>query len=143
MRPVPGDALGLDRNRLRPRRWRAPYEREIESLRAVVDCLKGALAADNPAAALQEPQSWMVGLTRQERALIGASIAPSPRVVAPDDLIDMLPGHNHPEDRTPKQVAVIVHHVRKKLGESVIQNAWGQGYFMPKAEGDRLTAAAA
>lgn len=140
MRPVPGEALGIDIGALRPSELRAVYQREIEDLRAVVDVLKGALSADNPALALHTGRSWMRGLCRQERALVGALLAVSPRVIGAEDLLDLLPGHDHVADRGLKLVALIVHKVRKQLGASVIQNVRGEGYCIPAAERDRLLA---
>lgn len=126
---------------LRPSEQRALWEREIAELRATIDVLKGALAAESPAVALADGRPWMAGLTRQERALAGALLAVSPRVVQSWDLLDLLPGHDHAEDRVLSVVGVIVYRVRRKLGDGVICNSRGEGYFMPKAERDRLLSA--
>lgn len=138
MRPVPGDPTGIDAARLRPSELRAALERQIEELRAVVDILKGALAVDNPAYQLVEAKSWMIGLPRQQRALVGALIACAPKILSHEDLLDAVPGRDHVDDRVIAVVRVLVCRARQHLGEDAIQTVPGQGYFMPTAARDRL-----
>lgn len=140
MRSVSGEGLGLAYSRLPPNDKVAFLEGIVTDQRAVIDCLKGALAADHLAQSLSQPRAWMSGLTRQGRALVGALIAVSPRPIPIYDLLDMLPGHDSVAERNPVLVAVLVGRVREKLGKGVICNQHGEGYFIPKAECDRLLA---
>lgn len=137
MRPVIGDALGLDPHRPRTRDLRA-LEAIIEQQRAVIDCLKAALAADSPALQLAQTNPDLLAMSRQERALTAALVAASPRAVSLGSLLDLLPGHDHAHDRDINLVRVIVSRVRAHLGKDAILTLNGHGYFMPQAARDRL-----
>lgn len=101
----------------------------------LIDLLKGALAA----AGLHmegKPEPWLSELTTQERALVGALFARFPRVVDRYDLLDSLPGYSNVEDRQVQILNVIIHRIRRKLGEDAIYTARGQGFRL----GDRFYA---
>lgn len=134
-----GEGRGLDK-RLSRDATRDRLRDEIEELHAIIDLLKGALASESPGHRLIEPQPWMRGLSRQERALVGALFARSPRPISLWDLLDLLPGHDRVEERQVQIVPVLVMRVRNKLGRDVISNERGEGYFMTAAARDHLLA---
>lgn len=105
----------------------AEQRETIRELEALVDLLKGALAAGGRD---PEPefQAWMIGLTPQERALVGALYRAYPRPLSKHALLDLIPGQDHVEDRQPELVAAKVCHLRKKLGADIIESVRGLGY---------------
>lgn len=113
--------------RRRPSRIVAEQRETIAEQEALIELLKGALAA----AGLDEMpvyQSWMKGLTPQERALLGALYRCYPRPLDKHALLDLLPGQDHVQERDAKLVATKVCHLRKKLGADAIENISGIGY---------------
>lgn len=142
IRAVPGEGLGLNRSQMRPNAYADALERIIEEQRAIIDCLKAMWSAGDPVLALVEPQAWMLKLCRQERALVAALMAVSPKVMSAWDLMERIPGRDHVDDRQPQIIKVLRSRVHKKLErDGVIQSLRGDGYFMPTAERDRLLAA--
>lgn len=118
--------LALTAERGRPSRIIAEQRDTIAEQEALIELLKGALAAGG----LEEMpvyQSWMKGLTPQERALLGALYRCYPRPLDKHALLDLLPGQDHVEERDAKLVATKVCHLRKKLGADAIENIAGIG----------------
>lgn len=101
----------------------------------LIDLLKGALAAAG-ANVPSRPESWLSDLTTQERALVGALFAKFPRVVDRYDLLEALPGHSNTEDRQVQILNVVIHRIRKKLGDAAIRTERGEGFRL----GDRFYA---
>jgi len=80
----------------------------------------------------------VLGLSRQRAALVLVLYAARGRYVDARSLQEALPARNAPEDRYHKLVAVVVHHIRKKLGDDFIEtDALGGG-----SQGYRLSGAA-
>ena len=125
----------MDMNKARPSERIRFQQDVIRQQDELIDLLKGALAA----AGLHmegKPEPWLSELTTQERALVGALFARFPRVVDRYDLLDSLPGYSNAEDRQVQILNVIVHRIRRKLGEDAIYTARGQGFRL----GDRFYA---
>lgn len=114
---------------LRPSELIAHQQDIIREQAAIIDVLKGALAADSvdsgPAF-----QPWMHGLTPQERALLGALYRRYPAPVSRYELLELLPGFDHVVERQPQLVSVKVSHVRRKLGPDAIVSVRGAGYSL-------------
>lgn len=133
-------ALTIERRR--PSRIIAEQRETIAEQDALIELLKGALAA----AGLEELpayQSWMKGLTPQERALLGALYRCYPRPLDKHALLDLLPGQDHVEERDAKLVATKVCHLRKKLGADAIENIPGIGYRLSRQRYDAMRRAEA
>ena len=125
----------MDMSKARPSERIRFQQDVIRQQDELIDLLKGALAA----AGLHmegKPEPWLSELTTQERALVGALFARFPRVVDRYDLLDSLPGYSNAEDRQVQILNVIVHRIRRKLGEGAIYTARGQGFRL----GDRFYA---
>ena len=125
----------MDMSKARPSERIRFQQDVIRQQDELIDLLKGALAA----AGLHmegKPEPWLSELTTQERALVGALFARFPRVVDRYDLLDSLPGYSNAEDRQVQILNVIVHRIRRKLGEDAIYTARGQGFRL----GDRFYA---
>jgi DNA-binding response OmpR family regulator len=99
----------------------------IEEQEGVIAILKGALAAAGGEAA-PDYKPCLSGLTPQEQALLGALYRHYPRPVGKYELLELIPGYDHVQERQAQIVNVKVHHVRKKLGEDAIENVRGFGY---------------
>ncbi len=128
-----GDQMDMSKARPSERiRFQQDVIRQQDEL---IDLLKGALAAAGLHMA-GKPEPWLSELTAQERALVGALFARFPRVVDRYDLLDSLPGYSNSEDRQVQILNVVVHRVRKKLGEDAIYTARGEGFRL----GDRFYA---
>ena len=126
----------------RPARIIAEQRETIAAQDALIEVLKGALAATG----LEEMpayQSWMMGLTPQERALLGALYRCYPRPMDKHALLDLLPGQDHVEERDAKLVATKVCHLRKKLGADAIENISGIGYRLSRQQYDAMRRAEA
>ena len=124
-----------DINKARPSE-RIRFQQElIRQQDELIDLLKGALAAAG-ANVPSRPESWLSDLTTQERALVGALFAKFPRVVDRYDLLEALPGHSNTEDRQVQILNVVIHRIRKKLGEAAIRTERGEGFRL----GDRFYA---
>ena len=93
----------------------------------MIAILKEALAAAG-LEAVPEFKPWMAGLTPQEHALLGALYHHYPNPVGKYELLEVLPGYDHVEERVAQLVCVKVNHLRKKLGADVIENVRGLGY---------------
>lgn len=116
-----------DINKARPSE-RIRFQQElIRQQDEMIDLLKGALAAAGVQAPAK-PESWLSELTTQERALVGALFARFPRVVDRYDLLDALPGHSNTEDRQVQILNVVIHRIRKKLGEDAVRTERGAGF---------------
>jgi hypothetical protein len=99
----------------------------IEEQDGIIAILKGALAAaGGEAVPIYRP--WMAGLTPQEQALLGALYSHYPNPVGKYELLELIPGYDHVQERQSQLVNVKVHHLRKKLGADAIENVWGRGY---------------
>lgn len=132
----------LNVERRRPSRIIAEQRETIAEQDALIDLLKGALAA----AGLDEVpgyQPWMRALTPQERALLGALYRCYPRPMDKHALLDLLPGQDHVEERDAKLVATKVCHLRKKLGAAAIENIPGIGYRLGRQQYDAMRRAEA
>jgi len=122
----------LTAERRRPSRIITEQRETIAEQEALIELLKGALAAgldETPAF-----QPWMLGLTPQERALLGALFRCYPRPMDKHALLDLLPGQDHVEERDAKLVATKVCHLRKKLGADAIENISGIGYRLSRQQ---------
>lgn len=92
---------------------------EVSDLRAIVDVMKGALAAtvvesvENPA--------WAKPLTPQQRALMGALLEAAPNGVDRRHLLDCLPSLDHVVERNPQLVTVVVARIRRLFGPDAIE----------------------
>ena len=111
----------------RPSRVIAEQRELIAELEALVDLLKGALAAGGMDA-IPSFHHWMRDLTPQERALLGCLQRSYPRPLDKFALLDLLPGQDHVKDRQPELVAAKVCHLRRKLGSDAIESVRGMGY---------------
>ncbi len=111
-------------------------ERGDIALRARIAGLEAELAVfrafvggrELPPAFEAEPDRppWAEGLNRQQFALLDILVRAEGRVVKKGVILDNLPGYN--EDRDEKLVDQLVFHIRKKLGEDVIETDRGVGY---------------
>ena len=101
----------------------------IKDQEDIIELLKGVLAASSEAA-VPTFQPWMNGLTGQERALVGALYGRYPNPIGVYELLELMPGHDHVEERQAGLVSVKVHHLRKKLGPDVITTIRGLGYSL-------------
>lgn len=110
----------------KPSRIIAEQQAVIAEQEALIELLKGALAAAGEEVPPFHP--WMKGLTPQERAVLGALYRCYPRPVDKERLLDLMPGHDHVEDRCAQLVVVKVCHLRKKLGAAAIESVSGLGY---------------
>lgn len=124
---------------LKPSEIIALQRKVIEEQESVIAVLKGALAAAGGDAA-PDYKPWMVSLTPQEQALLGALYRHYPRPVGKYELMELIPGYDHVQERQAQIVSVKVHHVRKKLGEDVIENVRGFGYRLSARQYDVMRA---
>lgn len=110
-------------------------KQENRDLRIEVTTLKAALAAQGAKMERgyvgREP--WAVGMTPQQLSLVVALREVYPQPISRWDLLDTLPGYKKCKDRDDKIIAVIVHWVRKHLGQDAIENVRGIGYALTKA----------
>jgi DNA-binding winged helix-turn-helix (wHTH) protein len=114
----------------------------IEEQEGIIAILKGALAAAG-GEEVPEYKPWMVSLTPQEQALLGALYRHYPRPVGKYELMELIPGYDHVQERQAQIVSVKVHHVRKKLGDDVIENIRGFGYRLSAQQYEVMRAEAA
>jgi hypothetical protein len=105
----------------------------IEEQEGIIAVLKGALAAAG-SEALPIYQAWMDGLTPQEQALLGALFRHYPNPVGTYELLELIPGYDHVQERQAQLVKVKVHHLRKKLGAAAIESVRGAGYRLGRAQ---------
>lgn len=125
----------MDINKARPSERIRFQQDVIRQQDELIDLLKGALAAAGLHMAAK-PEAWLSELTSQERALVGALFARYPRVVDRYDLLDSLPGYSNMEDRQVQILNVVVHRIRKKLGDDAVYTLRGEGFRL----GDRFYA---
>jgi DNA-binding response OmpR family regulator len=118
---------------LRPSEIIAAQRAEIKELLAYTETLKAALVGQGIEFS-PPPHELIKDLTPQERALVVALFAAYPNVVNRWALLEVLPGHDHAQDRAGSLVSVKVHHVRKRLGMDAIKCIRGEGYSL----GDEL-----
>lgn len=107
----------------------AKLEQDVKDLTAIVAVLKGEAFA-KAMTPVKRP-AWSKALTPQQNALIGLLVVAYPEPRGNEDLLSGLPGLV--EDRDPKQVTLVVHHVRKQLGKDAIKHEPGEGYVLSKA----------
>lgn len=110
----------------------------IRRLTAEIEMLDAALLARG---AHMRPsyQPWMLGLTHQERALMGALIGAYPDLISRDELLVLIPSPSRDEeDRQSALVNVLIHKCRKKLGHDALVNHRGSGYTVSPAFYDGL-----
>jgi hypothetical protein len=112
---------------LRPSEIIALQKKVIEEQDGIIAILKGALAAAG-GEAVPTYRPWMGGLTPQEQALLGALYRHYPNPVGKYELLELIPGYDHVQERQAQLVSVKVHHLRKKLGGDAIENVRGLGY---------------
>jgi DNA-binding response OmpR family regulator len=105
----------------------ALQKKVIEEQEGIIAILKGALAAAG-GEAVPAYRPWMAGLTPQEQALLGALYSHYPNPVGKYELLELIPGYDHVQERQSQLVNVKVHHLRKKLGADAIENVRGRGY---------------
>lgn len=122
---------------LRPSEVIARQRQVIKEQEDIIELLKGVLAASGEAA-VPTFQPWMNGLTGQERALMGALYGRYPNPIGVYELLELMPGHDHVQERQAGLVSVKVHHLRKKLGPHAIESVRGTGYRMGKTFHDAL-----
>ena len=99
----------------------------IDEQERIISILKGALAAAGEKAP-PKYEPWMVDLTSQEAALVGVLYRHYPRPVGKYQLLELIPGYDHVQERQAQIVNVKVHHVRNKLGSDAIETVRGMGY---------------
>jgi hypothetical protein len=116
----------------RPSEIIAEQRRIIEEQQDIIAILKGALAAAGEGAP-PAYKPWMTGLTPQEQALMGALYRHYPNPIGKYELLELIPGYDHVQERQVQLVSVKVHHLRKKLGGDAIENVWGRGYRLGEA----------
>jgi len=102
-------------------------DRRLADAYALIDVLKGSLAAQGMAD-LPVPSPMIRCLCRQERALVGALLRKFPNGMTPEDLLAALPSRDHVRDRDRRQVSVLVHGCRAKLGAEAIETLPEYGY---------------
>ena len=112
----------------KPSRIIAEQRAVIAEQEALIELLKGALAAAGSQDDLPAYRPWMEALTPQERAVMGALFRCYPRPLDKETLLDLMPGQDHVEDRRPQLVSVKVCHLRRKLGPGAIEQVRGLGY---------------
>jgi DNA-binding response OmpR family regulator len=128
-------------------KWRKPSEiialqrKVIEEQEGVIAILKGALAAAGGDAA-PDYKPCLTSLTPQEQALVGALFRHYPRPVGKYELLELIPGYDHVQERQAQIINVKVHHVRRKLGDDVIENVRGFGYRLSAAQHEVMRAEA-
>lgn len=111
----------------------------IRQQEELIELLKSALAATGMEA-LPTYAPWMNGLTSQERALMGVLYAGYPRVARREDIVELLPGHDHVKERQLQIVDAVVHKIRRKLGAATIFTERGMGFRMGAAFYDQMHA---
>jgi DNA-binding response OmpR family regulator len=130
--------LGLNSKSARPSEIIRAQAEIIRQQDELIDFLKAALAAAG-SPTLPVHASWMTGLTRQERALIGVLVTKYPRAVPRDVVLEVLPGQDHVRERQLQVVDAVVHKVRRKLGAEVIITERGCGFRLGRSFHDRLS----
>ena len=114
-------------NAQRPSEIIARQRKVIEEQEGIIVVLKAALAAagGEPASMFQP---WMRKLSPQQQALLGVLYSRYPNPVSKFELLELIPGSDHVQDRQVNLVSVQVHHLRRKLGQEAIENVRGLGY---------------
>jgi len=79
------------------------------------------------------PHPKLIGLTRQERALVRLLSDHHPAYLSPPDILDHLPSLDHVRDRQWAHVKTVVANVRRKLGKPAVENLYGEGYRLSAA----------
>ena len=127
-------ADGAEQMRRKPSRIIAEQRAVIAEQEGLIELLKGALAASGREDEIPSYRPWMEALTPQERAVMGALYRCFPRPLDKDTLLDLMPGHDHVEDRRAQLVAVKVCHLRRKLGAAAIEQVRGLGYRLSREQ---------
>lgn len=122
----------------RPSEIIALQRRVIEEQEGIIAILKGALAAAG-GEAMPVYQPWMKGLTPQEGAMMGALYRHYPNPIGKYELLELIPGYDHVQERQAHLVSVKVSHLRKKLGADAIENVWGLGYRLSERQYEAMT----
>lgn len=126
----------------RPSEIIALQKQVIAEQEGIIEILKGALAAAG-APSPEAHRPWMVGLTPQECAMMGALFHRYPKPIGNYELMELMPGRDHVVDRQAQVVTVKVHHLRRKLGADAIENVRGMGYRLGQLQHARMEAEAA
>lgn len=132
--PKPTLVADASQERARPSRIIAEQRSVIAEQEALIELLKGALAAAGAQDNIPAYRPWMEDLTPQERAVMGALFRCYPRPLDKESLLDLMPGQDHVEDRRPQLVAVKVCHLRRKLGQDAIEFVPSLGYRLSAAQ---------
>jgi DNA-binding response OmpR family regulator len=127
-------AAATDQAHAKPSRIIAEQRQVIAEQDALIELLKGALAAAGAQDNIPAYRPWMEALTPQERAVMGALFRCYPRPLDKEALLDLMPGQDHVEDRRPQLVAVKVCHLRRKLGADAIEFVPNLGYRLSAAQ---------
>lgn len=116
----------------------------IRELEALVDALHAERAAQGLIEFAVQPQpDFLIGMSQQARAVVGALFAAYPRALHRYVLLEALPGYcsvHERGDRQPQLVTVAIHYARKVLGPGAIITHQGQGYALSQAAYERLSA---
>ena len=136
-----GEKIRMFADVRRPSEIIALQRRVIEEQEGIIAILKGALAAAG-GEAMPVYQPWMKGLTPQEGALMGALYGHYPNPIGKYELLELIPGYDHVQERQAHLVSVKVSHLRKKLGADAIENVWGLGYRLSQRQYEAMNEAA-
>jgi DNA-binding response OmpR family regulator len=101
-------------------------ELELQQADAMIDVLKGALAAET-VEAIGVPQ-WAKALAPQHRAIMGALVAKFPHYMTREALDSCIPHQDHTVACHLRMIDVLVCRVRKILGPDTFEALRGAGY---------------
>ena len=130
--------VGLNTKSARPSEIIRAQAEIIRQQDELIDFLKAALAAVG-SSTLPAHASWMTGLTRQERAMVGVLVAKYPFPVPRDVVLESLPGQDHVRERQLQIVDAVVHKLRRKLGAEAIITERGCGFRLGRSFHDQLS----
>jgi DNA-binding response OmpR family regulator len=99
----------------------------------MISTLKAALSLAGVVSVPSMDVPWLSGLTRQEASLVGVLYTAFPHATSRMDIIDHLPGNDHARERQLQLVDIVVHKIRKKLGQSAIEAERGVGFKMSES----------
>jgi hypothetical protein len=108
----------------------AAQAEEIASLKSYCAVLKGALTTAG--LEVPSPPPWTF-LTEQEGALLGLLKAAYPGALSKVAIEELLPSRDWVRERALTIVPVLVHKVRRKLGEDIIETRRDRGYRLSDA----------
>ena len=119
--------IGHNSKAARPSEILRSQQSVIRQQDELIEVLKGALAAAGFDWAPSHA-SWMSGLARQERALVGILFASYPRSMPREAILALLPSNDHARERQLQIVDILVHKIRKKLGKDTVVTERGEGF---------------